>query len=403
MTDLISYVYNSAAAVDFSESDLLELLEKSRNKNAANGVTGILLFVDGCFFQILEGPVEQIESLVTLIQEDARHTKMTQIIREPIAQRSFSAWTMGFAQITSEELGQIDGLNDFFAEQKVLTDIDAGRAKKLLHAFSKGRWRVKLSSIPEKMVSLNGSTEVEKDRASRPDFSFAFQPVIDAEKRVVAGYEAQLRGANGEPAEQVVQQLALSDVSEFDIEARRMAIGHAKQLGLNSTLYLTMVTQPGGEATNNLGSTLETAKRCQFEPSRLVLLLKHEMALADPQALARWLLDFRRMGLRICIWDFGSGHAGLALLEHYQPELISLGSWLIRGIEENGARQAIIRGLMQTCGDLGIDVLARGVKTVEEYAWLREEGIDLYQGDLFAKTGFESLPRPLLPLQEPVV
>ena len=181
-----------------------------------------------------------------------------------------------------------------------------------------------------------------------------------------------------------------------------MAIGKAHQLGLTSDLFLTMVTQSGGEATNNLTSTIETARHSGFELNRLVMLLKHEMALTDPQALAQWLQDFRRMGLRICIWDFGSGHAGLALLEHYQPEMISLGSWLIRDIEENGARQAIIRGLMQTCGDLGIEVLARGVKTIEEFSWLSDEGIELYQGDLFAKTGFESLPRPLLPLCEPV-
>jgi EAL domain-containing protein (putative c-di-GMP-specific phosphodiesterase class I) len=404
MSNLVSYVYNSAAAVDFTQDNLVELLEESRNKNAVYEITGILLFVDQCFFQILEGPAERIDSLVQLIHNDARHTKITTIMREPVARRSFSAWTMGFAQVSNQELGQIDGLNDFFTGQKVLTDIDAGRAKKLLQAFSQGRWRVKLTSAPGRTVRLRQPAhKVESILSSRPEFSFAFQPVIDAENKAVSGYEAQLRGVNGEPAEQVIQQLALEEVSDFDAEARRMAVGQAHRLGLTSTLYLTMVMQSSDRAPNNISSTLETARHCGIDPNRIVLLLKHEMALADPQSIAEWLLDFRRMGLRIGIRDFGSGHAGLALLEHYQPEMISLGSWLIRGIEENGARQAIIRGVLQTCGDLGIEVLARGVKTVEEFSWLTDEGVDLYQGDLFAKSGVESLPRPLLPLREPLL
>lgn len=77
--------------------------------------------------------------------------------------------------------------------------------------------------------------------------------------------------------------------------------------------------------------------------------------------------------------------------------MISLGGWLIHGIEENSARQAILRGVLQSWGDLGVEVLARCVRTVEEFAWLSDEGVELNQGDLFAKTGFESLPEPSYP------
>ena len=103
-------------------------------------------------------------------------------------------------------------------------------------------------------------------------------------------------------------------------------------------------------------------------------------------------------GLRFGIDDFGSGHAGLALLDHYQPDLISLSMWLVRGIDHHGARQAILGGLVQTCGDLGIDIIAKGVETMEEYSWLRGAGIELFQGYLFARPGFEQLTRPMLPV-----
>jgi EAL domain-containing protein (putative c-di-GMP-specific phosphodiesterase class I) len=65
---------------------------------------------------------------------------------------------------------------------------------------------------------------------------------------------------------------------------------------------------------------------------------------------------------------------------------------LIAGIERHGPRQAIVREISQICSDLGIDIIAEGIETEEEYAWLASQGIRLFQGYLFAKPGFESFP-----------
>jgi len=65
---------------------------------------------------------------------------------------------------------------------------------------------------------------------------------------------------------------------------------------------------------------------------------------------------------------------------------------LMRGIESNGPRQAIVRAIASVCVDLGIDLMAEGVETLDEFQWLKDEGIRLFQGYLFAKPGFASLP-----------
>lgn len=62
--------------------------------------------------------------------------------------------------------------------------------------------------------------------------------------------------------------------------------GCNRQSGLRD-IALSSHLQSGGDAANNLSSTIETARHCGFDPSRLVLLLKHEMALTDPQAIAQ--------------------------------------------------------------------------------------------------------------------
>lgn len=409
MSHLIHLIYNSAATAPPSAQALAALLDKARNKNAALGITGMLLHVDGCFFQVLEGPADAVDALAAQIAADPRHTRMTTIIREPIARRDFGEWTMGFSQTDAVSLGTVEGLNDFFQTGEVLSSLDAGRAKKLLQAFKQGRWRVRLSEgsslvSPPVPVPAPQPRPALADAAGagvggvRPAFTFAYQPIIDLAERRLVGYEALVRGTDNAPAADVLQRVPLGDITAFDEDARRTAIGLASRLGLKSRLHLNVMPHTRAGSPLTLDSTLETARRCGIDPSQLVLEIKHEASINDPRSLAAWLQDYRAQGVRIGIDDFGSGHAGLALLDHYQPEVISLSMWLVRAIEGHGPRQAILRGLVQTCGDLGIDIIAKGVETQAEFAWLRSEGINLFQGHLFALPGFESLPRPMLPL-----
>jgi hypothetical protein len=139
-------IYASVAAQNFEASQLSELLQKARAANERRGLTGMLLHVDsdGSFFQAIEGETEAIDQLLERLILDKRHSHLTTIIREPIAKRSFKEWTMGFSSVSPEKLRQVAGLNDFFKAHLCLTDLDAGRAKKLLAAFAEGRWRAKI-------------------------------------------------------------------------------------------------------------------------------------------------------------------------------------------------------------------------------------------------------------------
>lgn len=127
-----------------SHQELTELVSVARKKNSKTGITGMLLYSDKSFFQVLEGEEEQINQLFDLISSDSRHNKVTTIIREKIPAREFGDWTMGFYQTNPEALQDIDGLNDFFGEKTCLADLDRGRAQKLLKAFAQGRWRQSL-------------------------------------------------------------------------------------------------------------------------------------------------------------------------------------------------------------------------------------------------------------------
>jgi hypothetical protein len=142
---LIHYIYASAATHKFETPELTAMLQAARKHNDGAGLTGMLLYTEGTFFQVLEGIPEEVEALYARIERDKRHEQVTKILAEAIPSRSFEQWTMGFSQVSSKELATISGTNDFFLGSSCFLGLDAGRAKKLLSAFRGGRWRKTLS------------------------------------------------------------------------------------------------------------------------------------------------------------------------------------------------------------------------------------------------------------------
>lgn len=138
---LIHCVYSSTASSNFKESDIPGLLAQIRENNGRLEVTGMLLYIEGSFFQVLEGRPHVVDALIRTIQTDSRHTRITIVIREPIPRRDFSGWTMGFEAIGLADAGDLIGENDFFKSASCLAHVNPGRAKKLLTAFAGGRWR----------------------------------------------------------------------------------------------------------------------------------------------------------------------------------------------------------------------------------------------------------------------
>jgi hypothetical protein len=113
---LLSIVYVSAAVEPFSEGQLAELLAKSRNNNAAAGLTGMLLYRDGQFMQVLEGDDAAVRSVYQIVAADDRHDKVRTVLEEEISDRRFPQWTMGFRLLTDETIRDNAGFSNFFSE-----------------------------------------------------------------------------------------------------------------------------------------------------------------------------------------------------------------------------------------------------------------------------------------------
>ena len=144
--DLVHCVYCSASTEsDLTPTELQILLDECRRNNSQSDITGILLYLNRTFFQVLEGDRSVVEALYEKIAADKRHKRTTKLIVESIPKRDFPTWTMGCPTLSSGQLAKIPGLNDFFTRGKSYLELGEGRAKTLLEAFTEGRWRASIS------------------------------------------------------------------------------------------------------------------------------------------------------------------------------------------------------------------------------------------------------------------
>jgi diguanylate cyclase (GGDEF)-like protein len=231
-------------------------------------------------------------------------------------------------------------------------------------------------------------------------FTMAFQPILRASTRTIFAYEALVRGPTGEGAASILARVTRRNRYAFDQSCRRTAIELSVRLGILATgANLSINFIPGAmyEPENCVRATLAAARRAAFPAEKLIFEVTEGEEVLDAGHLMKIFKVYRRHGFMPAIDDFGAGYSGLNLLAGFQPAIIKLDRQLIEEIHLSLPKQAIVRGVLSVCRDLNILPIAEGVEEIEEYLALRELGIDVFQGYLFAHPGFEALPVPVYP------
>ena len=127
--ELLAYTSTASEAVD--GSDVFAIVAVSARNNVESELTGVLLFKDGLFLQIIEGPGASINTLMSRLERDNRHSDIRTIARKPITQRAFPKWNMkrlfnlATGSDTSEvraKLMEMDISEEFAAEVRAFFD-----------------------------------------------------------------------------------------------------------------------------------------------------------------------------------------------------------------------------------------------------------------------------------------
>ncbi len=89
--------YLSKVSHALGDADIDAILATSRGNNQKRGITGHLQRHGDFFFQILEGPSDNLDQLLAKLHDDPRHEQIRLLFREPMPRRSFADWSMGFS------------------------------------------------------------------------------------------------------------------------------------------------------------------------------------------------------------------------------------------------------------------------------------------------------------------
>lgn len=222
-------------------------------------------------------------------------------------------------------------------------------------------------------------------------FEYAYQPIVNLAHRSVFAHEALVRGPQGESAMSVLSRVTDQNRYRFDQACRVKAIKGAARLGIQESVSINFLPNAIYKPEVCIRTTLEAARAHGFPVEKIIFEVTEGERIEDGPWFAEILREYKRCGFKTAIDDFGAGYAGLKLLSDFQPDMIKIDMDLIRNVDRNSVRQAIVKSLVVLCKDMGILVIAEGVETPEERDFLHDAGIDLMQGYLFAKPSFMSV------------
>lgn len=228
--------------------------------------------------------------------------------------------------------------------------------------------------------------------------TMAFQPIVDTSTGRAYGYEALVRGRDGEGAAEILGRVVPETRYAFDQQCRVTAIETAVAAGIIETgamLSINFMPDVIVDPIEDSQRTLRAARETRLPPERLMFEFNGDETI-DPSRIAQVVLAYRSMGMKTAFDDYGARQAGPGLLSRFTPDAIKLTPKLVRGLCSSWSQRIAVERLVQFAQGLGIRLIAEGVETAEEYNKLRAFGIRYMQGYLFAHPTVGRLcePRP---------
>jgi PAS domain S-box-containing protein len=204
-------------------------------------------------------------------------------------------------------------------------------------------------------------------------FAPVFQPVVDLASRRMVGFEGLTRFADGgRPAETFAEAVDCGLGLELEVATLRAVIGDASHLPKRT--WLSLNVSPGLiEREGILEGVLDEARRA------IVLEITEHEAVAEYAALRGAVA---RLGprVRIAVDDTGAGVANFNHLAELRPSFLKIDIGLVRGVEHDVGRQAVVAGLVHFAASTGGQVIAEGIETTAEETAVADLGVTLGQG-----------------------
>ena len=386
---LTTLIYRSQLNLSQPSTELRELVERARIRNANLNITGVLLAKGSGVLQILEGSEESVLELFHKIRDDRRHSGVVELMRDYGPRRRFENVGMLLFDLQTQSPKEVlQSVLNYSKLESYLTSDD--RVFKFIQTFITGK-------RPLLAEGRNDPTKWTLDPETLPfgaplgliagqACQFALQPIVEPSEGKISSLEALIRGNDGGSPEQFFRALDPDTLYQVDLQTKAYAFALAEKLGIGShkiavnLLPMSLVNVPGA-----VEFLVDQIKNHGLQPEQVVLEITENEMISGLSQFNSAIKQLRGEGVGMAIDDFGSGYAGLSLLTRFQPDKIKIDREIISNIHLSGPKQAIVRSIISCCSDLEITLVAEGIEKIEEWCWLESAGIRRFQGFLFAR------------------
>lgn len=266
----------------------------------------------------------------------------------------------------------------------------------LRRAQSRGGDRVEIYD-DEMRRSARERVEMEEDlrhALARDELVLYFQPVASLTGPDVSGVEALVRWKH--PRRGLVppsEFIPVAEDSGLVVGLGRWilaeACGHLARWSTDPAItvpYVSVNLSGRQLAEHGLPELVaEVLEETGAPADRLVVELTEAVLMKETASPAAVLQRLREIGVRIFLDDFGAGHSSLRDLKHFPIDALKIDPSLIVDIADRGEDRHIIAGILMMARGLAVDVIAKGVETVEQAKSLRALGCELAQGYLIGR------------------
>ncbi|WP_198673116.1 PAS-domain containing protein [Simplicispira lacusdiani] len=231
-----------------------------------------------------------------------------------------------------------------------------------------------------------------KQAVAQQAFDVHYQPLLDCRGGQVRGLEALIRWRDPEgrwipPLDFIplAEELGLiNQMGEWVLRTACAALAQWRQQGLELTVSvnLSAVQLRNPQLPEQIADALRTHG---LPASALTLEVTESVAMQDPLASVRRLEQIRALGVRLAMDDFGTGYSSLAYLQRLPLDYLKLDRTFVQNLESSPGDAAICTATIGLAHHLGLAVVAEGVETEGQHAFLDSLGCDMCQGYLFSR------------------
>jgi diguanylate cyclase (GGDEF)-like protein/PAS domain S-box-containing protein len=273
--------------------------------------------------------------------------------------------------------------------------IDADLA--MYEAKSVGRDRVSLFS-PEMRAHSSKQLELGSDlrRAfERNELVMFYQPIIGMLDGRIAGFEALIRWRH--PVKGIVppgdfiplaEETGLIipigwwviEESSNKMQAWNQSRPKDRQVMMSINISARQFKEPG--LIDRIADLIEDH---QLDPSQMKLEITESLLMDNPEVATEWLGNLKALGVSLSIDDFGTGYSSLSYLHRFPFDYLKVDRSFVATMFEKRENMEIVRAIIALGTNLGMQIIAEGVETIEQYEMLRELGCHFAQGYYFSR------------------